>query len=151
MSEADRHAGVLTPTPYPWGRPGGDIGAGPTPDDHLHRSDRGRGHRHHPHHRVAGRTGRRTAVVTTRPRRAPHHPISDVGVIGGCSLPGEGSRARHGVLCLDELPEFRRHVLEVLRQPLEDGVLAGPPHGRPRLRRFSRTGGAGRGVRRQRV
>ncbi|HEX2276390.1 MAG TPA: ATP-binding protein, partial [Candidatus Tectomicrobia bacterium] len=79
------------------------------------------GHRHHPHHRVAGRTGRRTAVVTTRPRRAPHHPISDVGVIGGCSLPGEGSRAHHGILGLDTLPECRRHVLEGLRQPLEEG------------------------------
>jgi magnesium chelatase family protein len=75
-------------------------------------------------HRVAGRTGDRTALVTTRPCRAPHHPSSDVGLIGGghVPLPGEGSRAHHGVRCLDELPEFRRQVLEVLRQPLEDDI-----------------------------
>jgi hypothetical protein len=73
--------------------------------------------------RVAGRTGARTAVVTTRPLRAPPHTISDVGLIGGGQVPrpGEVSRAHHGILFLDELPEFRRHVLEVLRQPLDHG------------------------------
>src|SRR5262245_57572755 len=76
-------------------------------------------------HRVAGLTGDRTALVTTRPFRAPHHPISDVGLIGGgqVPMPGDVSLAHHGVLFLDELPECRRHVLEVLRQPLEDGVV----------------------------
>jgi magnesium chelatase family protein len=74
--------------------------------------------------RVAGRTGACTAVVTTSPCRAPHHTISDVGLIGGGQVPqpGEVSRAHHGMLFLDELPKFRRHVLEVLRQPLENGI-----------------------------
>jgi predicted ATPase with chaperone activity len=75
-------------------------------------------------HRVAGLTGDRTALVTTRPCRAPHHTLSDVGLIGGGneSMPGEVSLAHHGVLFLDELPEFRRHVLEVRRQPLEKDI-----------------------------
>jgi magnesium chelatase family protein len=104
-------------------------------------------------HSVAGLTGRRTAFVTTRPFRAPHHTISDVGLIGGgqIPMPGEVSLAHHGVLFLDELPECRRHGLAGLRQPLEDGVLAEPPHGRPRPERFSRTGGAGGDVRRQHI
>jgi Magnesium chelatase, subunit ChlI len=73
--------------------------------------------------RVAGRTGGRTAFVTTRPCRTPPHTSSDVGLIGGGQVPrpGEVSRAHHGILLLDKLPECRRHFLEVLRQPLEAG------------------------------
>jgi magnesium chelatase family protein len=75
-------------------------------------------------HRVAGLTGDRTALVTTRPCRAPHQTISDAGRIGGGHVPrpGEVSLAHHGVLFLDARPACRRHVLEVLRQPLEEGV-----------------------------
>ena len=64
-------------------------------------------------HRVAGLTGDGTALVTTRPCRAPHHTISDAGLIGGghVPMPGDVSLAHHGVLLLDEQPEFRRHVL----------------------------------------
>jgi magnesium chelatase family protein len=85
-------------------------------------------------HRVAGLTGDRMAWVTTRPFRAPHHTISDGGLIGGghVPMPGDVSLAHHGVLFLDELPEFRRHVLEVLRQPLEEGVIYIQFRGRPR-------------------
>jgi magnesium chelatase family protein len=76
-------------------------------------------------HRVAGLTGDRTALVTTRPCRVPHHTISDAGLIGGghVPMPGEVSLAHNGVLFLDAWPEFRRYVLEVLRQPLEEGVV----------------------------
>ena len=76
-------------------------------------------------HRVAGLTGDCTALVTTRPFRAPHHTISDVGLIGGghIFMPGEVSLAHNEALFLDELREFHRHVLEVLRQPLEESVV----------------------------
>jgi Magnesium chelatase, subunit ChlI len=89
-------------------------------------------------HRVAGLTGDRTAWVTTRPFRAPHQTISDVGLIGGghVPMPGEVSLAHNGVLFLDELPEFRRHALEVLRQPLEEGVIYLQFRGRPESQHF---------------
>jgi magnesium chelatase family protein len=79
-------------------------------------------------HSVAGLTGDRTALLTTRPFRAPHHTISDIGLIGGghIPMPGEVSLARNGVLFLDELSEFRRQVLKVWGQLLENGAASGP-------------------------
>ena len=76
-------------------------------------------------HSVAGKLKKKGSILTSRPFRDPHHTISDTALVGGGSYPqpGEISLAHNGVLFMDELPEFKRNVLEVLRQPMEGRMM----------------------------
>lgn len=76
-------------------------------------------------HSISGKLTQKCPLITTRPFRAPHHTISPISLIGGGKVPkpGEISLAHYGVLFLDELPEFNKNTLEVLRAPLEDNIV----------------------------
>jgi magnesium chelatase family protein len=89
-------------------------------------------------HSVAGLPGDRMALVTTRPCRAPHHPISAAGLIGGghVPMPSEVSLAHNEVLFLEARPECRHHIPEVWQPPLEEGVIYRHSRGRPRFQSF---------------
>jgi magnesium chelatase family protein len=91
----------------------------------LTQSDLGRSSRNYQNPLRGRIDSARTGIVATRPFRAPHHTISDAALVGGGKFPrpGEVSLSHHGVLFLDELPEFKKNVLEVMRQPLENGYV----------------------------